>query len=97
MRRSRETPKPNPINTRRSDPELRRAKQLARLQKQLGSMNTELGRTRQATAMGSIAYQEQIAVEAAQKARKKAKNQEILKHKGGHDYLEQGKSNLGLP
>ena len=45
-KRTRERPSLNP---RRSDPEAARAQKLARLQKELGPVNTALGRTRQET------------------------------------------------
>ena len=59
-----------------SDPEIIRALKLARLQKQLGVYILS-GRTRLATALGDIAYQEAIAREAAKRAMKAKKNFQV--------------------
>ena len=59
-----------------SDPEIMRALKLARLEKQLG-LHILSGRTRLATALGDIAYQEAIAREAAKRAMKAKKNFQV--------------------
>ena len=70
-RRSREPVTVNILNPNRSDPELVRARKLARLLKQLGSIPL-VGRTRLATAMGEVAYQAQLAQEHLRKEKKLA-------------------------
>ena len=59
-----------------SDPEIMRALKLARLEKQLG-LHILSGRTRLATALCDIAYQEAIAREAAKRAMKAKKNFQV--------------------
>ena len=74
-RRPREPVTVNILNPNRSDPELVRARKLARLQKQLGSLPVNahhIGRTRLATAMGEVAYQAQLAQEHLRKEKKLA-------------------------